>query len=174
MKSRLKLALAAAALLLAVQRPARAQELPRTVSNVELLSLDGKPASLPQWGKQNLMIFYVDPDRPKQNSDFTDEMEQKHLAEGANLYGLGVLNLSDSALPNSLVRSMARKRTEKNGATVLADQQGTLRTQWGLGDCNNLFVLLLVSKEGKLVYVHKGVMTEADKAEFYRVLQAYK
>ena len=57
-----------------------AQTLPRKVSNVEVLNLEGKPARLPYWGEKNLMIFYVDPDRHKQNNDFTVEMEEKHLS----------------------------------------------------------------------------------------------
>ena len=53
---------------------AAAQELPRKVNNVEVLDLDGKPTKLPYWGEKNLMIFYVDPDRHKQNNDFTVEL----------------------------------------------------------------------------------------------------
>ena len=63
----------------------QAQELPRKVQNVEVLDLDGKPAKLPYFGEKNLMIFYVDPDRHKQNEDFTIELEQNHRAESDNL-----------------------------------------------------------------------------------------
>ena len=38
---------------------ATAQELPRKVSNIEILDLNGKPAKLPHFGEKNLMIFYV-------------------------------------------------------------------------------------------------------------------
>ena len=152
-----------------------AQTLPRKVSNVEVLNLEGKPARLPYWGEKNPMIFYVDPDRHKQNNDFTVEMEEKHLAEGENLFGFGMMNLADAPMiPNGMARSMARKRTAKNGATVLADQNRVLSESWNLGDCNNQFVLLLVNKEGELVYMHKGVLSEEDIAEFYRVLEPYK
>ena len=50
--------------------------LPRKVSNVEVLDLEGKPVTLPYWGEKNLMIFYVDPDHHKQNEDFTVELER--------------------------------------------------------------------------------------------------
>lgn len=154
---------------------ALAQGLPRKVENVKLLDLDGRPAQLPHFGEKNLMIFYVDPDRHKQNEDFTYDMEQNHRAEGENLYGFGVMNLKDAPMiPNGMARSMAKKRTAKNGATVLADQDRTLSTAWGLGDCNNQFVLMIVSKEGELVFLRKGVLSEEDKAEFYRVVEKYK
>ena len=45
-----------------------------------------------------------------------------------------------------IVDPVARKRTEKNGATVIADPDRRLAKRWGLGDCNNMFVLLVVSK----------------------------
>lgn len=154
---------------------ADAQTLPRKVTDIEILDLEGNTVRLPYWGEKNLMIFYVDPDRHKQNHDFTVEMEEKHLAEGPNLFGFGVMNLADAPMiPNGMARSMARKRTAKNGATVLADQKRVLSTDWELGDCNNQFVLLLVNKEGELVYMHKGVLSEEDIADFYRVLEPYK
>ena len=153
----------------------RAQELPRKVENVEVLDLDGEPARLPHFGEKHLMIFYVDPDRHKQNEDFTVELEQNHRAESDNIYGFGVMNLKDAPMvPNGMARNMARKRTAKNGATVLADQDRILSTAWGLGDCNNKFVLMFVTKEGELVFLRKGELTEADKEAFYEVLDQYR
>lgn len=152
-----------------------AQDLPRKVENVQILDLDDNPSKLPYFGEKNLMIFYVDPDRHKQNEDFTEDMEKNHRAEGENLYGFGVMNLKDAPMvPNGMARSMAKKRTAKNGATVLADENRVLSTAWGLGDCNNQFVLMLVSKEGELVFLRKGELSEKDKAEFYRVVEQYK
>lgn len=152
-----------------------AQNLPRKVENVKIVDLDGKAATLPHFGEKNLMIFYVDPDRHKQNEDFTIELEENHRAQGDNLYGFGVMNLKDAPMiPNGMARSMAKKRTAKNGATVLADQDRILSTAWGLGDCNNQFVLMIVSKEGELVFLRKGELSEKDKEEFYRVIEQYR
>ena len=162
------------ALLALAAMPLAAQELPRKVHNVDVIDLNGNPTPLPHWGEKNLLIFYVDPDRHKQNEEFTIELEQNHRAAGANIYGFGVVNLKDTIFPNSIVQNKARKRTEKNGATVLADQDGTLCEEWGLGDCNNQFVLMIVSKEGELVFLRKGELSEADKAAFYKVIDQYR
>ncbi len=153
----------------------QAQELPRKVSNIEVLDLNGNPTKLPYWGEKNLMIFYVDPDRHKQNSEFTEELERNHRAEGKNLYGFGIMNLKDAPLiPNGMARSMAKKRTEKNGALVLADQDRILSKAWNLGDCNNQFVLMLVSKEGELVFLRKGELSDQDIEAFYEAVALYR
>ena len=153
----------------------RAQELPRKVANAEVLDLDGEPARLPHFGAKHLMIFYVDPDRHKQNEDFTVELEQNHRAESANIYGFGVMNLKDAPMvPNGMARNMAKKRTAKNGALVLADQDRILSKAWELGDCNNQFVLMIVSKEGELVFLRKGELSDADKEAFYETIEKYK
>lgn len=145
------------------------------VENVTLQNLDGTPATLPMWGEKNLLIFYVDPDHPRQNQEFAAEMEEKHLAAGENIYGFGIMNLKDAPLiPNNLACSIANKRTAKNNATILADKGRVLSKAWGLGDCNNYFVMLLVSKEGELIYLHKGEFTEEEKAEFYQTIEPYR
>lgn len=151
-----------------------AQELPRKVTNVNLLDLSGNSMKLPYFGEKNLMIFYVDPQAHKQNHEFTVELEETHRAESPNIYGFGVLNLKDAWYPNKMVRAMARKRTEKNGALVLADQDRILRKEWGLGDCNDQFVLLFINKAGELVFMHKGILSEKAKSEFFAVIDQYK
>lgn len=149
--------------------------LPRKVENVEIHDLKGEVVTLPMWGEKNLMIFYVDPDKPSQCNDFTVDMEESKRAAGDNIYGFGIMNLKDAPfVPNSLACKIANKRTAKNGATVLADKKRILRDAWGLGDCNNFFVLMIVSKQGELVYVHKGEFTEEEAAEFYQVIEQYK
>ena len=151
-------------------------QLPHKVDNVELEDLYGEKVTLPMWGEKNLLIFYIDPDKHKQNYQFTVDLEQNHAASGDNIYGFGIVNLKDSwyPVPNSTIRSMARKRTEKNGATVITDPDRTLAQKWGLGDCNNQFVLMIVSKEGELVFLRKGVLSEQDKADFYETIEKYK
>ena len=62
--------------------------LPRKVSDVTLLDLNGDPTQLPYWGEKNLMIFYIDPDHHKQNEDFTTDMEENHRVEGSQTHSL--------------------------------------------------------------------------------------
>ena len=145
---------------------ANAQSLPRPVRNVEVQDLDGKKARLPMWGQKNLLIFYVDPEVPKQNHDFITYIEETGRVQGPNIYGFGIVNLKDAVYPNSVVRSIADARTKKNGATILCDPDHWISSAWRLGDCNNAFVIMLVNKKGELVYMHKGVMSEAEQKKF--------
>lgn len=174
-----RIILRAAALCMALFTFAAAQAqdsaLPKAVSDVQLLSLDGTPTNLPHFGEKHLLIFYVDPDHHKQNEAFTYELEENGRAHSDNIYAFGIMNLKDAPMvPNALARKLAAKRTAKNGALVLADQDRVLQTAWGLGKCNNLFVLLFVSNEGELLFMRKGELTDADKEAFYEVLDAYR
>ena len=178
MKCKYLIALAAAAAITTgaqAAEPTDAAKVPHKVSNVTINDLDGKAATLPMWGEKNLMIFYVDPDKHKQNEDFTVELEENHRASGDNIIGFGVMNLKDAPMvPNGVARKLAAKRTEKNGATVLADENRVLSTAWNLGDCNNKFVLMIVSKEGELVFLRKGELSAADKEAFYNTVAKYR
>lgn len=153
------------------------QPLPHKVDDLELIDLWGKPTtSLPMWGKKNLLIFYVDPDKARQNHEFTVEMEENHRAAGDNIYGFGIVNMKDSwyPVPDNMIRAICRKRTEKNGATIITDPQHIVAKKWGLGDCNNYFIIMIVTKEGELVYCHKGQYTEEEKEEFYKFVDKYR
>ena len=143
-----------------------AQSLPRKVRNVEVQDLDAKKARLPWWGEKNLLIFYVDPEVPKQNHDFITYIEETGRVAGPNIEGFGIVNLKDAVYPNNVVRKIADARTAKNGATILCDPDHYISSAWRLGDCNNMFVIMLVNKAGELVYVHKGEMSEEEQQKF--------
>lgn len=164
------------AILVAPRLMAQTEELPlpHPVPHVGLI--DGKkvPTDLPYWGEKNLLIFYVDPDAARQNHDFTMEMEENKRAAGDNIYGFGILNLKDTWLPNGLVRRIAYNRTKKNKALILADEHSLVRDAWNLGDIDNKFVLMIVSKECELVYMYKGDLTPEDQEEFYRIVNDYR
>lgn len=145
---------------------AEAQALPRKVRNVEVQDLDAKKARLPWWGEKNLLIFYVDPEVPKQNHEFITSIEESGRVQGPNIEGFGIVNLKDAIYPNDVVRKIADARTAKNGATILCDPDHYISSAWRLGDCNNMFVIMLVNKAGELVYVHKGEMNEAEQQKF--------
>ena len=153
-----------------------AQPLPHKVTDLDLIDLYGKPSTLPMWGKKNLLIFYVDPDKARQNHEFTVEMEENKRAAGDNIYGFGIVNMKDSwyPVPENVIRAICRKRTEKNGATIITDPKRIVAEKWDLGDCNNYFVIMIVTKEGELVYCHKGEFSDEEKDYFYKFVDKYR
>ena len=166
MKIKALLFVFAAAMLFSVS--AEAQSLPRRVRNVEVQDLNAQKVRLPWWGEKNLMIFYVDPDVPKQNDAFITHIEETKRLAGPNIEGFGIVNLKDSwyPVPDSVIRQIAESRTAKNGATILCDPDHWFSSAWRLGDCDDMFVILLVNKAGELVYISKGEMSEEEQQRF--------
>lgn len=165
------------ALLMAVAVRAEEMELPRKVENVTIKDLYGNPATLPYWGEKNLLIFYVDPDAylaGNKNNKFAEELEDNCRAAGPEIYGFGIMNFPDTWLPKNLLRKICRKRVEKNGATIIDDSEHIFKNEWNLGDCGNRFMLMIVSKEGELVYVLRDEITKEGKEEFYRIVDKYR
>lgn len=150
--------------------------LPAKVSNVTLTDLDKNPKGLVDLGKKHLMIFYVDPDHHRQNAAFQAEVESKQ----AELYSpdiqpYAIINLKDAPLlPNSLVRELADRRTKGKPSVNLADAARILSSAWGLGDCNNKFCVLFVTRECELVYFRAGEFTAQDVQDFYDTVEKYK
>ena len=169
MKIKALLLIFAAAMLFSVS--VEAQSLPRRVRNVEVQDLDANKARLPWWGEKNLLIFYVDPDVPKQNDEFITHIETTKRLAGPNIEGFGIVNLKDSwyPVPNSVIRQIAESRTAKNGATILCDPDHWFSSAWRLGDCNDMFVIMLVNKAGELLYIHKGEMSKEEQDRFIEI-----
>ena len=165
------------ALLACVAVKAEELDLPRKVENVTIKDLYGNPATLPHWGEKNLLIFYVDPDAylaMNKNNKFAEELEENCRAAGPEIYGFGIMNFPDTWLPKNLLRKICRKRVEKNGATIIDDSEHIFKNAWNLGDCGNKFMLMIVSKEGELVYILRDEIDEAGKEEFYRIVDKYR
>jgi hypothetical protein len=149
--------------------------LPVVVPNVTLTDLDKNPADFgAAYGKKHLMIFYVDPDAHRQNKDFQAELEKDTRYLSSNWQAYAVLNLKDTFLPNGIVRAIAERRTKGKPAINLADTDHVLSTAWGLGNVNNKFCLLFVTREGELVYFRAGHFTPQDEADFLEVCNKYR
>lgn len=172
-----KIFLLLAAMFVATSVEAQELSLPRKVKNLTIKDIAGNSVTLPEFGEKNLLIFYVDPDsylKGGANKKLSDELEENGRAAGAAIRGFGVMNFPDTGLPKNMVRKIARKRVEKNGATILDDDQQLLKKQWGLGDCNNKFVIMIVSKEGELVYCAKDDLDAAGIEAFYKIVDKYR
>lgn len=144
------------------------------VRQVEVRDSNNDPVPLPFFGQKHLLIFYPDPDRASQNQEFTDYLEENQINSN-NIYSFGIVNLKDAPMmPNSIVRSVIRKKERKTGATIYTDPDYLLRDAWGLGDVNNLFTIIFVTKQGEIAFLKKGEMSKDDIDKFFEVIDRYK
>ena len=146
----------------------------KKVRQVEVRDSNDRSVKLPYFGKKHILIFYPDPDHAGQNSHFTDYLEE-HQIDSDNIYAFGVANMKDAPLlPNAVIRTAIRSKERKTGATIYTDPAYLLRDAWGLGDVNNLFTIIFVTKDCEIAFLKKGKMTDSDIKEFYRVIEQYR
>ena len=147
---------------------------PMHVTDVELMTLKNEPTNLIDYGKRHMMVFYIDPDARGQNKVFQEEMRNEKRPYTPNIAGYTVLNLADTKLPGGMVRMLARIATKGTETVNLVDMDHTLRDAWNLGEVDNQFVVMFVTKEGELVYYHAGELSREDMDAFYAVIDKYK
>ncbi|MEW6433362.1 MAG: YtfJ family protein [Myxococcota bacterium] len=152
-------ALLAAALLAA---PVLAADVGQVLKDVELR--DGttdKPIGLPGFGSKVLAIFYADADVADMNDPLADALMAANL-DLKRYAGIGVANLADSKAPNFIIKSVVRGKIEKYKSTILNDPDRLLAKAWGLGDCNNTSVVVIVGKDKKVAHVQRGEIRGKD------------
>lgn len=141
--------------------PASALEAGAQLQNPTIRDANDKPATIPDFGKKVIALFYNDPDKADQMDPMADVLKAANLDESV-YRGVGVANMADTWLPNSVIRAIVRKKIEKYDATILTDPERLLVKAWNLGDCDEKGVLVIVDKKGKAQYVKKGSMTKAE------------
>ena len=129
------------------------------LKNAEVRDGNNKPASLPSFGERVLLILYTDPDVADQNDAFADLVKAAGLPQ-SHFQSMGVANMKDAPVkPDWIIRSIVRSKIKKYNVTILTDPQRLLIDQWGLGDCNNKSVVLIVGKDKRLHFFEKGALS---------------
>jgi predicted transcriptional regulator len=141
--------------------PVLAASVGQVLANVEIRNANNEPAKIPNLGKKVLSIFYTDPDVSDLNDPFADALNAANLSKEAH-QGIGIANLKDTWLPGSVVRAVVRRKIEKYDSVILTDPDHLLATAWGMGDCNEQSVVLVIDKTSKLRYMKRGAMSAAE------------
>lgn len=140
---------------------AKAAEVGEILKPVKLADANDQPADIPDLGSKVLAIFYNDADEADLNDPLADAIKARDFND--ELYrGIGVANLEDSKAPNFIIRSIIRGKIEKYNSTILTDPALLLPKAWGLGDCNNDSVVLLIGKDRKLERIQRGAIRGND------------
>lgn len=132
-----------------------------TIKSLELRDGNNNPAKMPDVGKKVLTVFYTDPDVKDQNEPFRDMLKAANLDKG-KYRGMGVVNMKDTWKPNWAIRSVVRKKVEKFKSLILTDPDYTLKNAWGLDDCDEKDVVIVIGTDRKVKYLKMGKMSDGE------------
>jgi hypothetical protein len=122
------------------------------VSNPQIRDADDNPATIPDFGTHVIGLTYANVAASDLGDPLSDAIKAKNYNK-AVYRGMGVANLKDSPLPNFLIRSKIRDKIAQYNATILTDVDLALPKAWGLGDCNDKSVFILIGKDKKIKYL---------------------
>ena len=146
----------------------------KKVSQVIITDANNEQMPVPQLGEKHLLIFYPDPEVASQNSHLTDYLEENQI-ESDSIYAFGIVNLKDAPFfPNSLVRFISRQKIKKTGAQIFFDPNHAIKNGWNLGEVDDTFTIMFITKDLEIAFLKRGYLTESDIVEFYRVIDKYK
>jgi predicted transcriptional regulator len=135
--------------------------------NLNIRDANDQPASIPDFGSKILTVVYGDSDASDISDPISDALKAKNFPKSKNI-GIGIANLKDSPAPNWLIRKIVRRKIEKYQATILTDVDLTVARTWGLGDCNNKSVFIIIGKDKKVKFIkyfdkyHPPVQSDID------------
>ena len=124
----------------------------KEVSNPQIRDAEDNPATIPDFGTHVVGLTYSNTAASDLGDPLNDAIKAKNY-DKAVYRGLGVANMKDSAAPNFIIRSVIKSKIEKYKATILTDVDLTLPKAWGLGDCNDKSVFVLIGKDKKVKYL---------------------
>ena len=132
-----------------------------TVNQVKVKDSKDKDAEIPDLGSKVMAVFYSDPDVKDMNEPFREMLKAADL-DRAKFRGLGVVNMKDTWLANSIIRSVVRGKEKKFDSLILTDPDHILKNAWNLGDCNSKDVVIILDRDRKVHYIKPGKMSEEE------------
>lgn len=127
----------------------------KALQQVKLVDMNDKPRNIPYMGEKMLFIVYLDPDVEGITDELTDTINKKGFSQ-AKLGALGVVNCKDTWIPDKAIITKARFMQKKYPESeILLDKSSTLKTNWSIGDCNNVAVIMIVGQDKKIKFIKK-------------------
>jgi predicted transcriptional regulator len=125
------------------------QELP----SPQLKDAENNPAAIPDFGTHVIALTYANKKAGDWGDSINDAMKAKNYSK-AVYRGMGVVNMKDSSgIPDFVIRKAVKGKIEKYKSTILTDPDLALAKAWGLGDCKDKSVFMLIGKDKKLKYI---------------------
>ena len=145
----------------------------QVVSNPQIRDAEDNPATIPDFGTHVIGLTYSNVAAGDLGDPLSNAIKAKKYDK--TVYrGLGVANLKDSPLPNFIIRSKIRDKIKQYNAVILTDVDLALPKAWGLGDCNNKSVFVLIGKDKKIKYLRytdkKNPWTRAEVSSVLKMI----
>jgi predicted transcriptional regulator len=143
---------------------------PLTMTSLMITDANNEPKAIPFVGEKVLLIQYTDPDVKDINDKLSDAVKAKKFDE--KLYkGIGVANCKDTWIPNAGIRMKARQKEKQYaGSVIMLDEKHTVPTALGLGECDEMGVVIIVGKDKAIKYLKKIKTAEESQQAIPEVL----
>ena len=143
----------------------------QVMPNLTLKDAKDKPTKIPHFGKKVLYIVYADTQTADDNDPLSDALRAKKFDQ-KRYTGMGIANLKDSWQPDFIIRMVIRRKIKQYNRTILADEDGTVPAKWGIGDCDDKSVAMVIGKDKKLKYLKKGKVRGAEIEKVVKIIEA--
>lgn len=135
------------------------------VWSLKIKNADNGDAWIPFMGSRVLTIIYSDPDASDVSDPVADALKAKDFPK--TIYkAVGIANTKDTWKPNVAIRAVVRSKIAKYKSTILLDTDKTVSKSWGLGNCNDKSVIIVIGKDRIVKYVTKlGSQADAHRVK---------
>jgi len=155
MKTKIIVAVAACTAAVVAAGGLGAAKVGQLLTNVTIKDAEDRTTKIPDFGQKVLFIIYADTQAADDNDPVAEAVREEKL-DPSRYTGLGIANMKDSWVPDGIIRMVIRKKIEQFKRTILADDDHVVARAWGLGDCDDKSVVLVIGKDKRLKYVKKG------------------
>jgi predicted transcriptional regulator len=141
-----------------------------TMTSLMITDANNDPKAIPFVGEKVLLIQYTDPDVKDINDKLSDAVKAKKFDE--KLYkGIGIANCKDTWIPNAGIRMKARQKEKQYaGSVIMLDEKHTVSSALGLGECDEMGVVIIVGKDKTIKYLKKIKTAEESQKATAEVL----
>ena len=143
----------------------------KMVGTVKLSDPNNDPKDLPYIGEKVIMVLYTDPDVKDVNDPLSDAVKAKNYPKD-KYSGIGIANCKDTWIPNAGIRMKARQKEKQfPGSVIMLDTDLILPKAWGLSDCNEAGVIVVIGKDKKVKYIKYIKSQDESKASIAEVIK---
>ena len=149
-----------------------------TVGNIPpVVELSGKAGEMVNGGSFSTemikgkvyLVLYVDPDVRKKNDEFVEKIKEQHF-DHSKFGSIVIINMAATWLPNFALNKILKKKQKEFPDTIyVKDYKKVFVKKWGLKDDD--YNVLLFDKNGKLLFLKSGKMSEEDTQKVINLIK---